>query len=160
MIAEDFGGDARKLVEKYYDAVCKMVGEGGFDILGHPDIVRKYNKDNVYFDTGSKWYMQCIVTLADIIAADKSFVVEVNTGGMNRGCTTDCYPSLEFLKLLHERQVSVTITGDAHKIAHLGGHYDVARYEIIKAGYESCVVLDIDSKGKILKTEESLYGNI
>jgi histidinol-phosphatase (PHP family) len=62
-------------------------------------------------------------------------VVEVNTGGIIRGKIRDTYPSRELLGLLRERSVPVVITADAHHARDLGGHYDIARRNLLDAGY-------------------------
>jgi histidinol-phosphatase (PHP family) len=69
-------------------------------------------------------------------------VVEVNTGGLNRGKTTELYPSPDFLRLLREKGVPVIITADAHSAEHLDGHYQDAAAELRKIGYTHAVLFN------------------
>ncbi|GHT86036.1 histidinol-phosphatase [Spirochaetia bacterium] len=128
-----FSGDGEALMEAYWDAVEGMISQGGFDILGHLDIIRKNNPQGEYFDPQGERYRRRIRRIAPLAAAGA--VVEVNTGGLNRGKTGDPYPSLELLGLLRGEGARVSITSDAHEPAHLGGYYDAARKSLIAAGY-------------------------
>jgi histidinol-phosphatase (PHP family) len=136
--ARHFSGDGEALAETYWDAVGGMISAGGFDILGHLDIIRKNNPGGEYFDLRGDRYRGGIRTIAPL-AARSGGVVEVNTGGLNRGTTTEPYPSLDLLRLLREHRAPVTITADAHEPAHLGGRYDTAREVLLQAGYTETV---------------------
>jgi histidinol-phosphatase (PHP family) len=54
---------------------------------------------------------------------------------MIRGRIAEPYPSVYMLGLLHERNVPVVITADAHSIDHLGGCYGEAEEALRRAGY-------------------------
>jgi histidinol-phosphatase (PHP family) len=132
--ARHFPGDGETLAETYWDAVEGMISAGGFDILGHLDLICKNNAKGEYFDARGDRYRGRIRKIAPL-AAHSGAVIEVNTGGINRGKTTEPYPSLDLLRLLKEHQAPVTITADAHEPAHLGGCYDIARETLLQAGY-------------------------
>jgi histidinol-phosphatase (PHP family) len=68
--------------------------------------------------------------------------VEVNTGGINRGKTSEVYPSPLFLRLLKERNVPLIITADAHKAEQLDGHYADAVKAMREAGYTETVFFE------------------
>jgi histidinol-phosphatase (PHP family) len=67
-------------------------------------------------------------------------VVEVNTGGLNRGSTTEVYPASWMLGELKKRGVRMMVNADAHRGEHLGGHYEEARRELAQAGFDSTVL--------------------
>jgi histidinol-phosphatase (PHP family) len=129
-----FPKDGEGMAEAYWDAVEEMLSLGGFDILGHLDLVMKNNQRGEYFDPRGDRYRRRIARIA-ASAARSGSVVEVNTGGMNRGKTTEPYPSPELLRLLRQEGARMTITADAHEPAHLGGNYDLARRLLLEAGY-------------------------
>ncbi|MDR0645376.1 MAG: histidinol-phosphatase [Treponema sp.] len=132
-----FGG-VEALVNAYWDAEEALIAEGGFDILGHIDIIKKNNGNGSYFSETDPFYVERITRIADLIAAahtQRNIAVEVNTGGLNRGKTTEIYPSPALLRLLRERNVPVILTSDAHCAEHLDGNYPAARFEMEKAGY-------------------------
>jgi histidinol-phosphatase (PHP family) len=139
-----FPGDGETMAEIYWDAVEELLSLGGFDILGHLDLVMKNNQDGRYFDPRGERYRRRLEHIA-VQAARSGVVVEINTGGLNRGRTRDPYPSPELLRLLHAAGVPVTITADAHEPGHLDGHYDLARQTLLEAGYSERV--EFEGKG-------------
>ncbi|MDR0402232.1 MAG: histidinol-phosphatase [Treponema sp.] len=164
-----FQGDGTALYNAYYDAYRGMIEEGGFDIAGHLDLVKKNNGLYRFFSPEDPAYGKRLLETADCLAAASGrparettgngafpVVVEVNTGGMNRGRVSEPYPSRAVLKLLRERNVPLTVTADAHSAEHLGGHYEEARNAMMDAGYSSALRLAEGKDGKALWLEEPL----
>jgi histidinol-phosphatase (PHP family) len=145
-VARHFGGDGEAVADAYWDAVGEMIRLGGFDILGHLDLVVKNNPRNEYFDPKGERYRRRIAEIAPL-AARSGAVIELNTGGMNRGKTAAPYPSLELLRLLRAEGAPVTVTADAHEPAHLDGHYDTAREVLLWAGYTETVEFEGPGRG-------------
>jgi len=143
-IKEGYGGDPMGMVEAYLDAEIAMIRAGGFDVLGHPDLVKKNNSlpgktENRLFSENEKTYREKTALIA-AATAKAGIPSEVNTGGMNRGKTRDCYPSLPFLRLFRENGVPMIINADAHKAEDLDGHYDEARLSMLEAGYTETLI--------------------
>jgi len=135
-LKEGYGNDAQKLMNAYYDAVLEMILSGGFDILGHADIIKKntYNKN--------LWPLENEVRRQREIAraaSDTGIAIEVNTGGINRKKTHDVYPSLSFLKIFNEFNVPFIITSDAHCADDITGNYDIAAQTLISADIKTHV---------------------
>jgi histidinol-phosphatase (PHP family) len=133
-----FPGNGEGMAEAYWDAVEEMLSLGGFDILGHLDLVMKNNQDGRYFNPQGDRYRRRIARVAGL-AARSGAVVEINTGGLNRGRTREPYPGAELLGLLRQAGAPATITADAHEPAHLGGYYGLARKLLAEAGYTETV---------------------
>jgi histidinol-phosphatase (PHP family) len=150
----DFSGSGEAMASAYWDAVLKMVAVGGFDIVGHLDLVKKHNAGDRLFSTGTR-YMRRVAEVVRVIAAG-GYVVEVNTGGMNRGSITEPYPSPEILRLLHQHNVPVIITADAHNANDLDGHYPAACQTLLDAGYTHHVIFTGRSGGKAQWREVAL----
>jgi len=115
-IRDHFGGDADAFVRAYFAAVRESVSQFDFEILGHPDLVRKFNAKHPYFDERADWYRAELEKTADAIAASGK-IVEVNTGAISRGWLNDAYPSPAFRKLLRDRGVRFILSSDAHAAA-------------------------------------------
>ena len=136
LLQQGFGGDAQRLVTAYYDDLIAMCRSGGFDILGHADLIVKNNAGGRFFSTDEPYYTRCIDRLAGALC-ESGIVVEVNTGGLIRKRTEAVYPAPAVLRALRRKGIPVTINADAHLPEHLGGHYEDARRALQEAGYTS-----------------------
>jgi histidinol-phosphatase (PHP family) len=122
-IKDSFGGSAEKFIKAYYSSVRQMVGSYDFDIIGHVDLVRKFNSKHPYFDESSAWYLDEIAKTADVIVSSGK-LVEINTGAISRGWMNDVYPSLQFRKMLAERGVKFILSSDSHHASSLDTGFD------------------------------------
>ena len=139
-IAEHFGGDGKKTVQAYFQAQREMLQKGGFEILGHADVVRRRNGELRFFDEEASWYKDELHHTAQVIA-DSGVIVEINTGGMARKNTTTPYPSPYFLGLLAKANVPVTINSDVHNAGYLNFAFAEATSHAIAAGYREMTYL-------------------
>jgi histidinol-phosphatase (PHP family) len=130
-----FAGDTLEVARVYFACLKKMVQEGGFDILGHFDLVKKNNRDSAFFLFDDPVYQEAARDAAALVVqAQKTdgFAVEVNTGAIARGTYPDTYPSVTVLRML--TGVPFIITTDAHRPVHLGAGYDRAIANLREAG--------------------------
>lgn len=135
-----FNGDGKKAVKEYFYLQREMLRNESFTILGHPDLIRKRNGDLNFFDENESWYKSEIKALVKEIA--RSYViVEINTGAITRRAMDDVYPSSYFLELLHEKNIPVTISSDAHSVDSIDGAFDRAIQAAKKAGYTEKAVI-------------------
>ena len=118
-----FAGDAEAYLRAYFAQVREMVARFDFDIVGHPDLCRKFNVKHPYFDEDAAWYREELVKTADAIAASGK-IVEVNTGAISRGWLDDAYPSPTFRALLRERGVRFVLSSDSHATETLDFAFD------------------------------------
>jgi histidinol-phosphatase (PHP family) len=121
-IAAHFGGDGVAFVKAYFEQEREMLGFD-FDVVGHPDLVRKFNVRHPYFDTSAKWYLEELERTADAVAASGK-AVEVNTGAISRGRLDDAYPSPLFRGLLRDRGVKFILSSDSHAAATVDCAFD------------------------------------
>jgi histidinol-phosphatase (PHP family) len=133
-IWEHFDGDGEAMALAYWDAVQGMIAAGGFDILGHVDLVKKNNAGERWFSPGGPDYRRKVRETARA-AGKTALVVEVNTGGLNRNQISETYPSIPVLRLFRENRIPALITADAHRAPDLDGHYQQARETLLAAGY-------------------------
>lgn len=140
LIKDVYQNNHRQLIEDYYQKVSALCQSGGFDILGHYDLVKKHNRRLQFFDESAAWYRDVAISTLDSVAK-ANVTMEVNFGGMLRGATDDVYPPLWLLKEAYHRQIPVQINADAHAPHHLGVHQEYCRDLLLKAGYDSQRVL-------------------
>jgi histidinol-phosphatase (PHP family) len=156
-IREGFSGDGEALAETYRETVAAMIRAGGFDILGHADLVKKNNGPLRFFDPGSAASVRDRGAAARL-AGEAGIVVEVNTGGINRGWIGETYPSPAFLRQFREQGVPAVITADAHRAADLDGGYAEARRTLLAAGYTEHCLFEGRKAGKASWRPEPLTG--
>ncbi|MDR2730502.1 MAG: histidinol-phosphatase [Treponema sp.] len=152
-LSAGFNGDGEALMNYYYDMLLEMIMSGGFDILGHADLVKKNTQQKKYWNAENEKIRQKEIAVA---AAKTGIIIEVNTGGINRGKLSETYPSLSFLRFFREEDVPVIITADAHEAAHLDGHYDTAIQTIMDAGYSNYILPERKNDNTINWVKENI----
>jgi len=152
-LLEGFGGNAQKIMHIYYDAQIEMIQEGGFDILGHADLVKKNCQGKNYWLQETEAERQREIAQA---AAKAGLVIEVNTGGINRKKINDVYPSLSFLRIIREYNIPVTITSDAHRAQDINGNYDIAIETLKLADFKEHVLFIGKINGKAIWQKEKI----
>ncbi|MDR0400162.1 MAG: histidinol-phosphatase [Treponema sp.] len=153
-LREGFGGDGEALMHCYWDQVAAMIRAGGFEILGHADLIKKNNRPlqggKPFFDPAGPGYLQRTGEIAALAgeAAGSGMAVELNTGGMNRGGASEAYPSPAMLRLFRENGVPAIINADAHRAQDLDGHYGEALEMMRQAGYRSTALFEGKEGGR------------
>ncbi len=140
IIREAFGGDPYLLSEKYYSMLGAFVAASRPDIIGHFDLLTKYNQGTSPFDEAHPRYQQ---------AADKALetaftgcrLMEVNVGALARTGVKGPYPSLRILKAWRELGGEVILSSDCHEARHLDSAYKAGLALIREAGYKKAALL-------------------
>ena len=111
-IEEGFGGDADAYAEAYYEALPRVLLHDPA-IIGHFDLLTKFNEREALVDTASLRYIAAWQRAADeLLLANIPF--EINTGAISRGYRTIPYPAGDIIRYLAERGARFVLSGDAH----------------------------------------------
>ncbi|MCR5494616.1 MAG: histidinol-phosphatase [Treponema sp.] len=151
-IQELFNGNAKEMTIRYFELQREMLSKGNFTIIGHADLVRKNNGKLNMFSENDSWYREEIKLTADAIKK-AGVIAEINTGAISRGTMNDVYPSHEFLSLLQERGVPVTLSSDSHQPANLDAAFDRALEAAVKAGYRELAYIESKDSIKFQRIE-------
>lgn len=122
-IRAHFRGDSAAFVKAYFAQEREMIANYDCDIIGHIDLVRKFNAKHPFFDETSTWYRDELEKTAEVVASSGK-IVEVNTGAISRGWLDDAYPSFEMRALLRARGVRFVLSSDAHSLGTLDCAFD------------------------------------
>lgn len=128
-----FGGDGLAMAECYYREVGRMAAMSP-TILGHIDLVTKFNRDGAFFDEADPRYRQAALkALRQVDPA--STLLEVNTGAMSRGYREVPYPAPFLLEEWRRMGGRIILTADAHSAEHLTYGYRQAARLAREAGF-------------------------
>ena len=118
-----FGGDIYALAECYYAHEAGVIAKTGADIVGHFDLITKFNEGGKLFDESDRRYVDAAFGALDALLAT-GVPFEVNTGAITRGYRTSPYPSPFLLKRIAEKGGSVVLSSDSHSAKTLCAKFD------------------------------------
>ena len=132
-LRENFSGDFRKMTERYYEEVRRMAAQRP-TILGHLDLIVKFNEDGRFFDEEDPRYRAA--ALEALHAADPAeTLLEINTGAVSRGYRSVPYPAIFLLKEWRGMGGRIIFTSDAHSTETIVYGYDQAAELARAAGF-------------------------
>lgn len=138
ILHEWFHDDFLSYAQAYYKNVAVMKDWKEVDIIGHLDLLTKYNEGNKYFDFEDPRY---VALACDTIDALSHKIFEVNTGAIARGYRTAPYPYKNLLAYMHEKKIRICLNSDCHDRINLDCHFKESLDLIRKVGCDSMVVL-------------------
>lgn len=131
-----FNGDFYAYAEVYFSQVGDVLRKTNADIIGHFDLITKFNEGNKLFDTSNPRYIAAAKRAIDkLLPYGKPF--EINTGAISRGYRTEAYPEIQFLRYIKEKGGRVILSGDTHSAETLC--YRFSEYERLarELGFEN-----------------------
>ena len=121
--ANELSGDYYALTELYFDTVANVVEKTGADIIGHFDLITKFNDKRGYFDVTHPRYVTAYKKAADkLLESGKPF--EINVGGMSRGHKFTSYPSPQIINYLRSKNAKFILSSDAHQKDGIAFEFD------------------------------------
>jgi len=127
-VNKHYNGDYYAYAEDYYELVGDVLNNTKADIIGHFDLITKFNEGCKLFDENNPRYINAYKKAIDkLIPYGKPF--EINTGAISRGYRTEAYPSLPILQYIKEKGGTVILSSDSHSADNLCFEFD--RYEKI-----------------------------
>ncbi len=132
-----FGGDVYAMIEKYYETEAVVCENTGANIIGHLDLITKYNKGGeggcagALFDEGHPRYIAAWQKAVDKLL-ETGVPFEINTGGMSRGYRTDAYPAKPIRDYIASKGGRFILSSDSHNTETLCRRFDRYRDELKK----------------------------
>lgn len=114
IVNDVYDGDWYAMAESYFAMVAR-VPELGADIVGHIDLITKFNDGNVLFDETHPRYLEAAYKAVDALIPYR-IPFEINTGAIYRGYQTRPYPSVPILEYIKQKGGKVILSGDAHHV--------------------------------------------
>ncbi len=122
-----FGGDFYAFAETYFETVGRYAERDDWDIVGHFDLLSKFNEREDIFDPRHPRYRAAWKKAADrLLPLGKPF--EINTGAVSRGLRSEPYPSREIVNYLLENGARFVPDSDSHRRETLCFGFDSLAY--------------------------------
>lgn len=116
-----WNGDVYAFIEDYYTLLSDIVNKTDCNIIGHFDIIRKFNEVNPFFSETHPRYVKASESALHKLLKTKK-VFEINTGAISRGYMKTPYPSEEILSLLNGE--NIVISSDSHDKSTLDFYFE------------------------------------
>ncbi len=136
-----FGSDPYAYAEEYYKSVAKLRG----DIIGHFDLLTKFDRNNEIFNPQEARYKEAALSALEELMEEKQ-IFEVNTGAMARGYKDMPYPDIWILEEIKKRGGRIILTSDCHLAENLDYGYDLAEKILIELGFKDFYNIDFLEK--------------
>lgn len=112
-VKDCFNGDYYSACEWYYERLSNIVEKTNADIIGHFDLITKFNLNNRFFDQKHPRYKNAYKKAIDkLVKFNKPF--EVNTGAIARGFLNLPYPEKDVIDYIKSKGGSLILSSDAH----------------------------------------------
>lgn len=125
---EVFNYDIQLLAQTYYKTFLDYIVKRKPDIVGHFDLITKFDEldKSLFFE--DKKYNQ-IAEKYMKKAVETECIFEVNTGAISRGLRTSVYPAENLLYVIKKENGKLILSSDSHNIDTLDfGFKDVEKY--------------------------------
>lgn len=110
------GNDPCNMAGRYYGLVADVVNKTGADIIGHFDLITKFNETNKngkFFDEDNPGYIEAWKHAADsLLQTGRPF--EINTGAISRGWRKTPYPSARIISYIASHGGKFILSSDSH----------------------------------------------
>lgn len=115
-----FGGDYYAFAEKYFETAADVVNKLHPDIIGHLDLVCKFNRNGDGVRAGSqfdeshpRFVAAWTKAVDELVKNDVPF--EINTSSLLKGYRNEAYPSKPIRDYIAEKGGSFIMSSDSHK---------------------------------------------
>ena len=143
---ECFADDYYALAKAYYELEAQVYDRTGCTIIGHFDLVTRFNDEMRFLDENDRRYRSCALEAMTYLVS-KGVPFEINCGAVNRGRKKEFYPSMSLLRALHDLGGEIFINSDAHQKELLSGAFDQAVAAAKACGFTHTCILEHKAAG-------------
>ncbi len=121
-----FGGDYIRFAEEYFNTVANVVEKTGADIIGHLDLITKFNAESLFDETDTRYIAAWKSAVDKLLSYNKPF--EINTGAISRGYKSFPYPAQNIIDYISQNGGSLILSSDAHSADGIAFQFDKWAY--------------------------------
>ena len=130
-------GDPDSIWRGYFELLAEAARSGLFDVLAHPDLVKKWGAGRPPPERDPRFYYEPAVEAI----AEAGVAVEVSTAGLRKP-VGEIYPAPALGRMCVEAGAAFSLSSDAHTPAEIGYAYDRAVEEMRSWGIEEIAVFE------------------
>ena len=123
-----YNGDFYAMAEDYYSNVAKL-RDKKIDIVGHIDLITKFNENGRFFDMHHPRYLAAAKGAIDALIP-MGIPFEINTGAVARGYRSAPYPDFTLVDYIRSKGGSLVLSSDSHKKENICFQFDKWEYLI------------------------------
>ena len=135
-----FDGDPLRTAQAYFDTFCAYIVRRKPDIIGHFDLITKFDEQNGRQLLDNDAYKKLAYQYLDVALASDC-IFEVNTGAIARGMRTTPYPSVDLLYKIQKAGGKVILSSDCHDRNMLDCFFYEAMDLLRQIGFQETYVL-------------------
>ena len=136
-----YGGDAYAYCEDYFKLVKDVYSVTKCNIIGHFDLVTKFNERLPMIDISHPRYVRAVDDALDTLLKTDA-IFEVNTGAISRGYRTTPYPDDRTMEIIAKSGKPFVITSDTHNAETVTFNFDKEQKRLEEKGYKYIVSLN------------------
>ena len=133
-VNECYNGDFYAYAEDYYKLVKDVYNKTKCDIIGHVDLVTKFNEGGREFNTDNERYKKCALDAVEELLLTPA-IFEINTGAISRGYRKEAYPEKFLLDRIAKSRKPFVINSDTHNVDTVAFLIEETKKELDKKGY-------------------------
>ncbi len=135
-----WNNNAIAFAENYYETFCNYIIKRKPDIIGHFDLITKFDEKTDPIFLGNVNYEKIAEeAVKKVIFADSIF--EVNTGAVSRGYRTTPYPTSNLLYTICKNGGKIILNSDSHSAENLGFKFEETKAVLRDIGFRNVCVL-------------------
>ena len=136
-----YGGDAIAYCEDYYKLVADIYNRTKCQIIGHFDLITKFNERLPLIDTNCQRYKNAVNSALKLLL-DTPAIFEINTGAISRGYRTSAYPESWILHDIAKSGKPFVVNSDSHNVDTIDFGIEKTQKELDSYGYKYIESLD------------------
>ncbi|MBE7031087.1 MAG: histidinol-phosphatase HisJ family protein [Ruminococcaceae bacterium] len=135
-----FGGDVVATAQAYYRPFCEYIFARKPDIVGHFDLITKFDEEGEPIFTGNSQYHK-IAEHYLTEALKSGCLFEVNTGAISRGYRKTPYPAENLLHVMKKNDAKLVLSSDCHHADSIACHFEQTCALLKDVGFDCTYVL-------------------
>lgn len=133
LFQKEFSSDIQRMAGEYARQQCEMLELYRPDIIGHIDLLSKFNQKRHFFDESDKGWLFPLYEVLEL-AGELGTIVEINTGAISRGHRNVPYPAPPLMEACAKRGIRMTLNGDSHSPEGINTAYNSAIQTAVRCG--------------------------